>query len=359
MEESIGSGLDSDSTDFLDDFHNFTRRIERGIVAGRVQSPVILLFFIIGLPWNALVIGIILKKKLFTRPSVMLLLNLATVNLLMCLLVMPFPVVLGILAKSFRVDDFPAYSKVCQSSILFNLFLLLSIYTVAMLSVDRVIYLKKPLTYQHIITPRRMFVAIMIMWASFAIISLSPLWGVGRVGYNSELATCIIETGDIDIKPYHMLFPYFVFLIALGALGSLMQFIGCGCIIYITRQHLTARALHLMRSSSQNNGPSLSNIFSNYKKSQLQLVKLFGAIFIAGLSTMLPAIILTITYPITGTTPSLYPLIPIAHISMLFKPVVHPILEAYMTHEIREAISEICKSSIAAIRRQPRVIHQS
>ena len=350
MEDSIGSGLDSDSTDLLDDFHNFTRRIERGIVAGRVQSPVILLFFIISLPWNALVIGIILKKKLFTRPSVMLLLNLATVNLLMCLLVMPFPVVLGILAKSFRVDDFPAYSKVCQSSILFNLFLLVSIYTVAMLSVDRVIYLKKPLTYQHIITPRRMFVAIMIMWASFAIISLSPLWGVGRVGYNSELATCIIEAGDI--KPFHMLFHYFAFLIALGASGSLMQFIGCGCIIYITRQHLTARVLHLMRSNSQDSGLPHSNIFSNYKKSQLQLVKLFGVIFIASLSTTLPAIILTITYPITGTTPSLYPLFPIAYLAVLFKPVVHPILEAYMTHEIREAISEIYKSSIATIRRQ-------
>ena len=57
-------------------------------VIGPINAAFMLLFFLVGVPWNLLVIGVIVKKKLFTRPSVMLMLNLAIVNLLVCLLVM-------------------------------------------------------------------------------------------------------------------------------------------------------------------------------------------------------------------------------------------------------------------------------
>ena len=329
--------------DVQDDFNNLTNRLERGIVAGRVQSPVILLFFIIGLPWNALVIGIILKKKLFTRPSVMLLLNLATVHFLVCLLVMPFPVVLGILAGSFSVEDFPAYNKVCQSGVLFILFQLVSINTVAMLSVDRVIYLKKPLTYERIITPRRMLLVIAFTWTASTIISLLPVWKVGQVGYVGQIATCNVFFRSQG-TPSNMIFPYYVIaLVGLCALGTLVQLAGSMCIIYITRKYLMARALRLMRVHSKMESSGFTE--------RLQLVEVFVAIFTVSLSTALPSFVLIIALPITGVTPSIYPIIPISYISLLSKSVLHPIMEASMTHEVRETISEICKSSFAHIRR--------
>ena len=40
--------------------------VQRTVVSGYVSAAFLILFFIIGLPWNALVIGIILVKKLFT-----------------------------------------------------------------------------------------------------------------------------------------------------------------------------------------------------------------------------------------------------------------------------------------------------
>ena len=54
------------------------------------------LFLVIGAPLNAILIGIVIKKKLLTRPSVMLMLNLAIANLLACLLVMPLTLAYGI-----------------------------------------------------------------------------------------------------------------------------------------------------------------------------------------------------------------------------------------------------------------------
>lgn len=49
------------------DFYQRNRdAIPRWRMTGRINTAFTLLFFVIGLPWNALVIGIIVKKKLFT-----------------------------------------------------------------------------------------------------------------------------------------------------------------------------------------------------------------------------------------------------------------------------------------------------
>ena len=149
------------------------------------------LFFIIGLPWNALVIGIIFRKNLFTRPSVMLMLSLAISNFLTCLLAMPFLLVVSLLAKSnsyrdrFITDDFMIFNKICQASFLYVWFQAVSIFTVAMMSLDRVIYLKKPLTYEGIVTPWRMLIAILIVWIVSIGVSLPPLVDISMFSYEN------------------------------------------------------------------------------------------------------------------------------------------------------------------------------
>ncbi len=59
-------------------------------------SAVLSLYFLVGFPWNLLVIGIIIKKRLYTQPAVMLMLNLAIANFLVFALVMPFSITTGI-----------------------------------------------------------------------------------------------------------------------------------------------------------------------------------------------------------------------------------------------------------------------
>ena len=118
-------------------------------VLGTTNAAFMLLFFLVGVPWNLLVIGVIVKKKLFTRPSVMLMLNLAIVNLLVCLLVMPFTIFFGVsvsFRNAFTMRVFSLADEVCQSGILFLLLPGVSSMTVALMAVDRALYLKKPLT---------------------------------------------------------------------------------------------------------------------------------------------------------------------------------------------------------------------
>ena len=344
MEDSFGWGGDNSSDNQLD-YNESTVD-----AAFKYLIPIFLfLFFIIGLPLNVLVIGIIFKKKLFTRPSVMLMLNLAICNFLSCLLAMPFPLVASILAKNNSIkenivaDDFTIFNKLCDASFLYVLFQSVSILTVAMMSLDRVIYLKKPLTYEGIVTPWRMLTAILVVWIVSIGISLPPLFGVRRYHYNQMLDTCSSSGGHV---------PYYVLLISLIALGTLIQLFGCGCIIYITRKHLLRNLRRSLgnNTQTQNDCETQNYILRNHKKSQLQLVKVFGAIVTVSLLTALPTIVSGVIGPFAspGTTLTAYDII--ASIINFSRPVLHPIMESYMTHEIRSVISKSCQSCFARIR---------
>ena len=338
MEDSFGSGIYSG--DNFSGYHNDSAPNP----AFQYPIPIFsFLFFIIGLPWNALVIGIILRKKLFTRPSVMLMLNLAISNFLTCLLAMPFPLVVSLLAKSnsyrdrFMTDDFVILNKICQVGFLYVWFQLVSRFTVAIMSLDRVIYLKKPLTYEGIVTPWRVLIAILVVW----IVSIGvSLLGVGRYRYNPVFTVCSLSIVHFEI------------FVLLSALGTLIQIFGCGCIIYITRKHLLRNLRRALGNNIQTPN-TRSDILRSYNKSQLQLVKVFGAIVTVSLSTTLLSVVngvffLAYTEITSETAINIY--YTIAIIFGLSRPVLNPIMESYMTHEIRSVISKSCRSCFARIR---------
>ena len=158
MKENVSSGSDDDIAWLLWQ----TNQTQDLKVIGPINAAFMLLFFLVGVPWNLLVIGVIVKKKLFTRPSVMLMLNLAIVNLLVCLLVMPFTIFFGVsvdFKNAIAMRDFFLANEVCQSGILLTLLASASSMAVALMAVDRALYLKKPLTCENLVTPKRMFSA--------------------------------------------------------------------------------------------------------------------------------------------------------------------------------------------------------
>ncbi len=227
----------------------------------------------------------------------------------------------------------------------------ISIYTVALMSVDRAIYVKKP----HIVTSWRMFSAIVVVWLVSIVVSALPLFGFGRVEFSHIIGVCSVFLYDPSSSS---VLSYFIVVIVLAAIATMVQLFGCGCIIYITRKHLL-KNLHRLHDSlrsrtqrgrnsedSGKDGTVRSGIVSNYRKSQLQLVKVFGAIVSASLLTLIPLIIAAIgASSILGSVP--IPIYSIAYLSALSRSVIHPILEAYMTHDIRQVIAKFCRSCAA------------
>ena len=58
-----------------------------------------LIFLVVGIPSNILVIAAILKNKLLSHPTHLLLLNLAVSDILVCVLVMPFNIVTALAGR--------------------------------------------------------------------------------------------------------------------------------------------------------------------------------------------------------------------------------------------------------------------
>jgi ABC-type Fe3+ transport system permease subunit len=245
---------------------------------------------------------------------------------------------------SYRDDT--GFHGVCQASaILVTLLVLVVVYTVALMSVDRAVYLKKPLTYDDIITPWRMLVAIAILWIFCIAISLLPLFGFGRVGYSTGIYSCATFTHTPIYAAYHSM------TIAFGFLGYVVQFIGCACIIYIARKNLLKRLRRALtgrrqRSNGRGTDEGSNEAQRNYRKNQLQMVKVFGAIFSINVIIGIPIVIFSITTifynaDLTATWLSIG-----SYYSVLSKPVVDPIVESYMTYETRQTISKLLPSGV-------------
>ena len=60
---------------------------------------VVTIYILLGILLNLAVIGIILKKRLFKQPAVLLLLNLTVTNFLICVLVLPFNAISALAGK--------------------------------------------------------------------------------------------------------------------------------------------------------------------------------------------------------------------------------------------------------------------
>ena len=305
-------------------------------LTGYINASFMLLFFIVGVPWNVAVIGIILRRKLYAQPSLMLMLNLTITNLLVCLCIIPIAILFGIGGQYIFGDYF---YQVCKTGILLVLLPSVSAHTIALLSLDRVIYLKKPLTYHLIVTPWRMFAAIVVVWIFSIAISLPPLFIARQTGFTTEVAAC-----TLFLRSYW----YIGLVLSQFVTANLIQFVGCGCICYITRKYFVKK-LQTRRnrmSLDQNSPGNESEITNEYCRGQLQLVKIFGAIFTANTLTLIPVIVVSIAAPIrTFGIPSYIYLI--VYVTFVSRSVIYPILEVCLTHEIRETISKFYSSCLS------------
>lgn len=136
-----------------------------------------------------------------------------------------------------------------------------------------------------------MFAAIVVVWVFCISISLPPLFLPGQTGFTTEVAAC-----TLFLRSYW----YIALALAQFMAANLVQFVGCGCIFYITRQYFIKK-LHrrcTRMNLDQNSPGNESEIANEYSWSQLQLVKIFGAIFTANILTLIPVIVVSIAAPI-------------------------------------------------------------
>ena len=148
-----------------------------------------LIVLLFGMPLNVFVTLTILYKKLYKSVAVIPMLSLAICNLLVCLFILPFVIISGYSTEFlFGSSDYER-CMVCSLRIANVAFPFASVHTMALMSVGRFLYLKKPLLYHLIMPPKKMTALVIVIWIYSIIISLPPLIGFGSIKFSYAVAT--------------------------------------------------------------------------------------------------------------------------------------------------------------------------
>ena len=346
---SNGAGLSSNSV--TPDYWN-TRASDSQDTA--VTSAAILLTFIlVGVPSNLLILVSILRQRLYREPTYIFLLNLAIADLLMCLLYMPFTVVAGFTGGfNFGSTD-SVRCSLCQFlGILFLLFSYFTVHTLALISLDRFLFIKFPLKYPKLVTCRRTLLVCTGTWLFSAALSMPPLSGFGDFWYSYSVAACVVT---IEHRPSNL---HYAILIGLEVCIPVSVLFATNIwILCIVRKQM--KKLYSLKKkeleSEKTYRDKLKQKLKNSKHlKQLHLLRVFGAIWIANVITWMPFFVRIMATILFGVVVSKGFLVYV-YASIVSYTVIHPILEASIIPELRRQLVSLTKKLMCCCQHRDKV----
>ena len=343
MESGSGSGSVNDTfncrTSYLNpdavtdtEFWSLRESVVRG-------GPAIAFFesliFCVAVGWNLfIVITYILKYKLLKEPANIFLFSLAITDILICVMVVPFTIV-SAAAGEFLIgnNDIGRCIACSTQGFFYILFTILSIHLLAMLSIDRFILLSKPLTYRKYRKPHLAVASVIFVCIWCFLFSIPPAFGFGEWEFNRNFGLCLPRWSPINNL-------YYMGVVILESLIPIILLLVMNIWTYKIISLFLKRKMVRRKSFSskiEDNTPS--------QHQQRQLVKVFGALFIANIITWTPTVIIFISVILTGGDNIPDWTYIIGWLTYLTNPMIHPILEAFFIKELRTRVNR-AKSNV-------------
>ena len=327
----------------------------KGIENGYWCAAAALFILLCGTPLNAFVIATILWKRLYKNTSVIPMLNLAISNLLVCLLILPFIIVSGYSSEFvFGSSDYVRCIFCSVGSVNATL-PMVSLYTLALMSVGRLLYLKKPLRYSSIVTPARVLAFLVIVWIISIIAALPPYFGFGSIVFSYAVSTCVpILIGDTHGLPnvYYLLISMTICLVPIVVLLVMYIWIVCISRQYILKNPKRFALLHKQSATELNflsknftgNDETIEKVIHNAnKQQQFRMVQVLGAIFLTNIITWIPMIVLIFAGIFIGSLiPTFY--YSFAYLCYLLEIMLHPLLQIMLIYELKETVKRLWSS---------------
>lgn len=300
-----------------------------------LNTAIFTLFFIsVGLPGNALIIGSILYQRLYREPTLILLLNLAVADFLVCALVMPFTVLSGFAGGFVLGGTDSTRCKWCKTAVVFVALCLFSLHILALMSIDRFIFIKFPMKYHRFVTGRKTVSCIIVVWILCIVVSLFPLFGFGDVIFGSSVSTC---TPNFEHRTHVTSnINYMILLMAESVLplsALIVTNIWVACIIrkHMKRIYSTGK----QKNREQFTLSIMKRLEKEKNRKHLQLMRVFGAILLSHVLTWLPLISRTLSTAIKGNDDHPLWVFVFVYLSITSSAVFHPLIQACLVPEIR------------------------
>ena len=166
---------------------------------GLVTATFMLLYILVGLPWNVLVILAILNKKLYQQPTIVLLFILSVTDILSLFSILP--IMITGFAREYLFGSTDHVRCVTLNLFISNyeVLLLSSILIIALMSLDRFLYVYKPLQYERLATPRKMLLAvipIVLLWILNTLVDyffpVKVIFEPSKLASKLEYTSCVI-----------------------------------------------------------------------------------------------------------------------------------------------------------------------
>ena len=319
-----------------------THGLSPGFKIGAIITGIVmLLLLLVGLPSNVIIIVSILKQRLYKLPTHILLMNLATSDFLICLLVMPFTIIASFAGGFIYGDSDYIRCRFCQSGLIYVALSIFSSYNLSLLSLDRFIFIKFPFRYHKVVTVRRVIAAVAVVWIISILQSLLPLAKFGEISYIFSISTCVLRFNGKTSLTKNIY--YVIFLVVLGLVPLAVVIVTNSWIICIVRKHIKKiyglrKTFSDERDLKQQREYMKKQINKEENKKQLALVRTFGVIMAANILVWIPLVAYTIVGRV-NTIPN--GLIVFVYIMFTLHSVQNPLIEGCFIPEIKASFRKI------------------
>lgn len=304
---------------------------------GRIEAGFLLFIIAIGLPWNILVVIAILRQKLYQQPSILLLLNLSIADILTLLFSYPIAAATAIASEFFSLGTNDKIKcQFCYAEIVSLAQFFESFFLIGLMSIDRLVFIVKPLKYDQIVTSCRVFAAMTFTFFLSIAISVSTLGTPVARAFHGDILSCWIPFDQNN-------HPYFIAPIVLGLL-NLSVIILCNVWVIVIVQ----KNIKVIYKSRKSDGSTEfiydlnKKIESTRHRKQLHLFRVFGAILLANTLCWLPiTIIVLILLLINEFNENLSVAAIFASICLVSIVLIHPVLETLLLKDVRDSLKSM------------------
>ena len=258
--------------DILENNDNFTLSTA---INGRLLSAAIALIMVTAFVANLFVICITFCfTKSWKQPSTIYLTNLLLADLVL-VTVMPFGVISTAYGEWIFGQSVEQKYQVCQfAAFMFWYSGLLITVTLTVISLDRFLFIVKPLFYRrHIyMKPQIAVTVVIIVWIVCAILNSTPLYGLGRFQFSVSCGFCI------PTQFYYFIYALLIFGILYSCIVVMTIWTCCSTYNYFKRAE---------RRSGTNVFNSEENIYTSKKR---KVIGIFGVLVLTNAIDFLPSL---------------------------------------------------------------------
>ena len=304
-------------------------------------AVIMLIFLLVGLPANTIIIISIIYQRLYKETTHILLLNLAISDLLFCLLVMPFVMIIvaGFAGGYIFGDSDYVRCQVCKSSLTFTALTLFSVYILGLMSIDRFIFIKFPLRYNRYVTVCRVIFVVIILWLLSILVAILPLFGIGDINFSNALSACNVDyLGESELLGQDIY--YAIMVVGMALIPVIIIIVLNICIACIAGRHI--KNIYKTRKSFGNvgdlktyNNKLRTNVRKKRNKKQLALIRVFGAIVAANFIVWIPVSTIATVFLVVDRKDIPLGIVTFTFNAFVLHSVLHPIIEGCFIPEIK------------------------